>query len=86
MSNCFFSPARFFAIVWKEFIQMSRDRMTLAMIIVMPIIQLIMFGYAINANPKHLPTAVLDGDKTTYSQAFLMGLKNTDYFNLNHYP
>ena len=86
MSNPIFSLSRFFAVLWKEFIQMRRDRMTLAMMVAMPIIQLIMFGYAINANPKHLPTAVLDGDKTTYTQAFLTGLKNTDYFYLNYYP
>ena len=86
MSNRIFSLSRFIAILWKEFIQMRRDRMTLAMMIAMPIIQLIMFGYAINANPKHLPTAVLDGDKTTYTQAFLTGLKNTDYFQLKYYP
>ncbi len=82
----FFSLTRFLAMVWKEFVQMRRDRMTLAMMIVMPIIQLIMFGYAINANPKHLPTAVVDADKSVYTQAFLMGLKNTEYFNLEYYP
>jgi ABC-2 type transport system permease protein len=86
MSSRIFSLARFFSVVWKEFIQMRRDRMTLAMMIVMPIIQLVMFGYAINANPKFLPTAVVDGDKTTYTQAFLTGLKNTNYFKLKYYP
>ncbi len=86
MSNSVFSFSRFLAVVWKEFIQMRRDRMTLAMILVLPVIQLIMFGYAINANPKQLPTAVIDADKTTYTQAFLTGLKNTNYFKLSYYP
>lgn len=86
MNSRVFSLSRFMAMIWKEFVQMRRDRMTLAMMIAMPIIQLILFGYAINANPKHLPTAVLDGDKTTYTQAFLTGLKNTAYFHLKYYP
>lgn len=86
MKRSWFSFARFGAILWKEFIQMRRDRMTFAMMILMPIIQLLIFGYAINANPKHLPTAVLDGDRTTFTQAFIQGLKHTSYFHIQYYP
>jgi ABC-2 type transport system permease protein len=53
-----FNWRRFWAIVGKEFIQMRRDRVTFAMMIGIPILQLIIFGYAINSDPKHLPTAV----------------------------
>lgn len=86
MRHSWFSFARFSAILWKEFIQMRRDRMTFAMMVAMPIIQLLLFGYAINANPKHLPTAVLDGDHTTFTQAFVQGLSHTKYYHIKYYP
>jgi len=57
-----FSIGRFVAVMRKEFIQMRRDRLTFAMMIGIPIIQLILFGYAINTDPKGLPTAVLNAD------------------------
>src|SRR5439155_26830250 len=57
-----FSMARFRAMLAKEFIQMRRDRLTFAMMIGIPLLQLILFGYAINADPKHLPAAVLVAD------------------------
>lgn len=75
-----FSWQRLFAILMKEFIQMRRDRLTFAMIIGIPIIQLILFGYAINTNPKHLPTGLLIADNSHYVRSFVVGLKNTDYF------
>ena len=52
-----FSIRRFIAIANKEFIQMRRDKVTIAMLVTIPLIQLILFGYAINVNPRHLPTA-----------------------------
>ena len=61
-----FSLHRFFAIVIKEFIQMRRDRMTFGMMIGVPMIQLILFGFAINSNPKHLPTAVFAADNSEF--------------------
>ena len=54
-----FSFSRFWAMVVKEFVQMRRDRLTFGMMIGIPLIQLVLFGYAINSDPKHLPTAVL---------------------------
>ena len=59
MSTRRFSISRLWAIVVKEFIQMRRDRVTFGMIIGVPLMQLVLFGYAINADPKRLPTAVL---------------------------
>jgi ABC-2 type transport system permease protein len=77
-----FSWERLWAMIRKEFIQMRRDRLTFAMLIGIPLIQLILFGYAINTNPKHLPTAVLLNDHSPYTRAFIQGLKNTDYFRI----
>ena len=57
-----FSLARFWAIAVKEFVQMRRDRMTFGMMIGIPILQLILFGFAINSDPKRLPAAVLLAD------------------------
>jgi ABC-2 type transport system permease protein len=59
MTGRLLSPTRLLAMILKEFIQMKRDRMTFAMMIGIPIIQLMLFGFAINSDPKHLPTAVL---------------------------
>lgn len=73
---------RLYAVLTKEFIQMRRDRVTFAMMIFIPLMQLILFGYAINTNPKYLPTVVIDFDKTAFSRAFIEGLKNTEYFNV----
>ena len=75
-----FSPARFWAVVVKEFIQMRRDRLTFAMMIGMPLMQLILFGFAINADPKHLPTAVLLADRGPYGRTLLSALQNSSYY------
>lgn len=77
-----FSWERLWAMIRKEFIQMRRDRLTFAMLIGIPSIQLILFGFAINTNPKNLPTAVLVNDNSVYTRAFLQGLKNTEYFKI----
>lgn len=82
MKHSWFSFSRMYAIIWKEFIQMLRDRMTFGMVIGIPLVQLILFGYAINSNPKHLPTAVVSADYSIFTRAFVQGLKNTDYFNI----
>ncbi|HSZ74583.1 MAG TPA: ABC transporter permease [Rhizomicrobium sp.] len=77
-----FSLARFYAILNKEFIQMRRDRLTFGMIIGIPVLQLILFGYAINLNPKHLPTAISVEDPGVLARSIVVALKNTDYFNI----
>jgi ABC-2 type transport system permease protein len=81
-----FSISRFMAILMKEFVQMRRDRLTFAMIIGIPILQLVLFGYAINSDPKSLPTAVVDYDKSEFSRSIIRGLENTHYFAMTESP
>jgi ABC-2 type transport system permease protein len=76
----YFSISRWLGIVGKEFIQLKRDRLTFGMIVGIPIMQLVLFGFAINADPKHLPTAALIADRSEFSRSILAGLKNSDYF------
>ncbi|MFH1114543.1 MAG: ABC transporter permease, partial [Pseudomonadota bacterium] len=77
-----FSPARFWAMVVKEFVQMRRDRLTFAMMIGIPLMQLILFGYAINSDPKHLPSAVLLADNGPQVRTLLYAIENSGYFDL----
>lgn len=81
-----YSLGRLWAIIVKEFIQIKRDRGTFAMIVGLPIMQIILFGYAINSDPKHLPTAVLEGDKSIFTRTLVNGLANTGYFNITRFP
>jgi ABC-2 type transport system permease protein len=76
-----FSAARFWAIVVKEFVQMRRDRLTFGMMVGIPILQLVLFGFAINSDPKHLPTAVLLADHGPYGRSLLYALRNSGYFD-----
>jgi ABC-2 type transport system permease protein len=76
------SLSRILAVLIKEFRQLSRDRLTFAMILGIPVIQLLLFGYAINTDPKHLPTAVLVQDQGEYSRSFLAALTNSEYFDV----
>jgi ABC-2 type transport system permease protein len=75
-----FSFGRFVAIMVKEFVQMRRDRLTFAMIIGIPIMQLILFGFAINSDPKALPAVVRSADNSAFARAFVVSLKNSGYF------
>lgn len=75
-----FSLARAYAIALKEFVQMRRDRLTFAMIVGIPIAQVLLFGYAINTDPKHLPTAIVDYDRTDLTRSIASALANTRYF------
>jgi ABC-2 type transport system permease protein len=75
-----FSVARWWSIVRKEFLQLKRDRVTFAMIVGVPIIQMALFGYAINTDPKHLDTAVISADNTDITRSFIWAMKNSDYF------
>ena len=75
-----FSPGRFWAMVVKEFVQMRRDRLTFGMMFGIPLIQLVLFGFAINANPKHLPTAVLLADRGPQARTLLYAIQNSGYF------
>ena len=76
-----FSLERFKGIILKEFIQMRRDRLTFAMMIGIPLIQLILFGYAINVNPRHLPADVILTDNGPLGRSILYAFKNTSYFD-----
>jgi ABC-2 type transport system permease protein len=74
------SFARLWGIVVKEFVQMRRDRLTFAMMLGIPLLQLMLFGYAINADPRHLPAAVLLADRGPQGRTLLAALKNSTYF------
>jgi ABC-2 type transport system permease protein len=69
-------------MLWKEFLQMRRDRLTLAMMVGIPTIQLILFGYAIRTEVRHLPTVVLDESRSTESRALIDVLQNTGNFDV----
>ena len=75
-----FSFDRFWAVILKEFIQMKRDRVTFAMMVGIPLLQLVLFGYAINSDPKHLPTAIRDADQGPFSRTLVWSLRNSGYF------
>jgi ABC-2 type transport system permease protein len=75
-----FSLARLWAMIVKEFIQMRRDRMTFGMMIGIPLMQLILFGFAINSDPKHLATAVLMADHGAQARTLLYAIRNSGYF------
>jgi len=72
------------ALLVKEFIQMSRDRMTLAMMVALPIVQLILFGFAINTDVKHLPTVVFDQAMQQESRDLLSSFTASDYFDIKY--
>jgi ABC-2 type transport system permease protein len=75
---------RLLAMFLKEFLQLRRDRPTLGMIIGIPLIQLLLFGYAINTDPKHLPTALLSSDDSPIARAIIGALRATDYFDIKY--
>ena len=75
---------RILAVLTKEFIQLTRDKLTYAMILVMPIVQLMLFGYAINNDPRDLPTAVLVQDHGPMARSTLAALNNSGYFKIVH--
>ena len=76
------SLTRTWAVMVKEFVQLTRDRLTYAMILAMPIVQLLLFGYAINDDPRNLPTAVLVQDQGGFSRSILTALDNSGYFQV----
>jgi ABC-2 type transport system permease protein len=76
------SLSRILAVLIKEFRQLSRDRLTAAMIVGIPVIQLLLFGYAINTDPKHLPTAVLAQDQGEFARSIIASMQNSEYFDV----
>jgi ABC-2 type transport system permease protein len=77
-----FSLTRVFAVLAKEFIQLTRDRITYAMLLGVPVMQLLLFGYAINTDPRQLPTAVLVQENSRLARSALAAIANTGYFEI----
>ncbi|MBF9233285.1 ABC transporter permease [Microvirga alba] len=77
------SFSRLRATFIKEFLQLRRDRITFATMIFIPLMQLLLFGTAINTNPRHLPTAVLIQDDSSFARSFLAAMRATDYFDIS---
>lgn len=77
-----FSLIRLWAVVKKEFIQIRRDRLTFAMLVGVPLMQLMLFGYAINGDPKHLPTVVVAHEQSPFARSVVQALINTSYFDV----
>lgn len=77
-----FSLSRVMAVLAKEFVQLRRDKLTYAMILALPVVQLLLFGYAINNDPRHLPTAVLVQDDSAYARSTLAAVVNSGYLDI----
>jgi ABC-2 type transport system permease protein len=80
-----FSFARLLAVLRKEWVQMRRDRATVGLTVMLPLIQLFLFGYAINANPRHLPTGLVTAEHSTYERTLIAALQNTGYFDVRSF-
>ncbi|KPF69048.1 mannose-1-phosphate guanyltransferase [beta proteobacterium AAP99] len=77
-----FSFSRFWAVAVKEFIQMRRDRLTFAMMVGVPILQLVLFGFAINLDPKGLPTVIIQGDDSVHARSVVASLRTSGYLRI----
>lgn len=77
-----FSVSRWFGVLLKEFIQLKRDRLTFGMIVGIPIIQLLLFGFAINSDPRHLPTVVVMADPGPLARSYVAAMAHSDYFKV----
>jgi len=77
-----FSFRRFLSVVVKEFIQMRRDRLTFGMMIGIPVMQLVLFGFAINFDPKGLPVAIVSGEESVFSRDITSAMRNSEYFDI----
>jgi ABC-2 type transport system permease protein len=82
MSRRRFTAHRLWAIVLKEFIQMRRDRVTFGMMVGIPLMQLLLFGFAINSDPRHLPTAIRLGDQGPFARTLVAALRQSEYFSV----
>ena len=79
-----FSLDRVIAVLVKEFIQLTRDRITYGMLLGVPVVQLLLFGYAINNDPHHLPTAILVQENSSFARSTLAAINNSGYFDIRH--
>ncbi len=73
---------RYGVIAWKELRQLRRDRMTLAMMAVLPVMQLLLFGYAINTDVRHIPTIVYDQDRSAMSRDLYRSMEATGFYDI----
>lgn len=80
----YFSLGRLGALLLKEFIQMRRDRITFGMMLGVPLMQLVLFGYAINNDPKELPAALVTTSQDHYTRAMVSALESTGYYRFDH--
>lgn len=78
-----FSFSRWWGIIIKEFLQLKRDRLTFGMMVGIPIIQLTLFGFAINTDPKHLPTAVVSYDKSEFTRTLISAMETSEYYAID---
>ena len=81
-----FSWPRFLAVLRKEWTQVRRDPFTLRLIIALPVLQLFLFGYAINTDPKHLPTGLVSADHSRYERTIVAALQNSGYYDVRLLP
>ena len=77
------AASRIAAVMIKEFKQLTRDRLTYALMLLLPVVQLLLIGYAINTEPRHLPTAVLVQEDSVFARSIVSALRNSDYFDLS---
>ncbi|KRB17408.1 MULTISPECIES: ABC transporter permease [unclassified Achromobacter] len=77
-----FSWSRWWSMVLKEFLQLRRDRITFGMIVGLPIMQLALFGYAINTDPRQMPTAIIASDHSPFTRSFIAAMRSSDYFHI----
>ena len=77
-----FSLSRWWSMVLKEFIQLRRDRLTFGMIVGIPVMQLVLFGFAINTDPRHLPTAIISADHSDLTRSLIAAMRISDYFDI----
>jgi len=77
-----FSLARWWSMVLKEFLQLRRDRLTFAMMIGIPIMQLLLFGFVINTDPKQMPTAIISADHSEITRTLIASMKASGYFKI----
>ena len=82
--TAWFSLGRLGAMLIKEFIQMRRDRITFGMMLGVPLVQLVLFGYAINTDPKQLPAALVALGSDRYTRAIVSSLEMTGYYRFDH--
>lgn len=80
------SVARIRLLVWKEFLQLRRDPMLLRVVFLMPVLQLVFFGYVVAADVSHLPTAIVDLDQSSVSRQLTSGFAASSYFEVRDYP